>query len=540
MELDLIVRGALVMPGDGPGAVADVAVAGGRIAAVEPQLPGSATAAEVVDGTGLMLCPGFIDMHAHTALRSFDDPLLAAKIGQGFTTELIHPDGLAPAPVAPGCQEERRAYLRGLEGGGPAEWAWTTLDEHLEALAATRPATTLVPSIGHNVVRDTVLGGARRAPTAAELRAMRDEVRKGLEAGARTLSFGMLYLPGAYADTDELVALAEEAARYGAPLVPHVRNEGGGVLEAVGEFVEVARRSGAPLTVSHLKCLTDERLLDPLLELLDRAHDDGVDVAFDQYPYGAGSTMLSALLPAWAQEGGASATLERVARRADRERIRADVEHGIAGWENILGGLGPERIVIANAAAPNAALAGRSLAEIAAERGVHHVSAALDLLLESRLDVTMIEHYADEPAVRKVAAHRLQLVGSDGIFGAKPHPRLHGSAARFLGRFALRDGLLPVEEAVARLTARAAARLGLADRGRIAPGLRADLVLLDPDRFLDTATYDDPLRHPDGLAGVWVAGARAWAGGLERAGAWAGGHTGARAGGVVRVPLRCR
>lgn len=526
MPLDLIVRGATVYPGDGAAVIADVGVEAGRIAVVG-QVPAGATAAEEVDGAGFLLCPGFIDMHAHTALRSFADPLLAAKIGQGFTTELIHPDGLAPAPVAAGGQAGRQAYLRGLEGSGPEAWGWTSFGEHLEALAATRPATTLVPSIGHNAVRDTVLGGEQRAPTGAELRELRAHVRAGFEAGARTLSFGMLYLPGAYADTEELVALAEEAARYGAPLVPHTRNEGGGVLEAVGEFIEVARRSGAPLNISHLKCLTDEALLDPLLDLLDRASAD-VSISFDQYPYGAGSTMLAALLPAWAQEGGAEATLDRIARGAERARIRADIEHGIAGWENILGGLGADRIVIANAGGAAAAHVGRSLAEIAAERGVQHVDAALDLLLEAHHDVTMIEHYASEAAVRKVAAHRLQLVGSDGIFGAKPHPRLYGTAARFLGRFALQEGLLPVEEAVARLTARAADRLGLRDRGRVAPGLRADLVLLDPERFLDTATYDEPLRHPDGLEGVWVAGVRAWASGR---------HTGARAGGVVRDVL---
>ncbi len=531
MTFDLLVRGATVYPGDGAAFVGDVAVRAGRIEAVAPTAAGApalaGAAAEEIAGAGLLLCPGFIDMHAHSALRSFDDPLQAAKIGQGFTTELIHPDGLAPAPVAAGGWRERQAYLRGLEGAGPAEWGWTTLDGYLEALAATRPATSLVPSIGHNVVRDTVMGGANRAPTREELAAMQREVRLGLEAGARTLSFGMLYLPGAYALTDELVALAEEAALFGAPLVPHVRNEGGGVLEAVAEFVEVARRSGAPLNVSHLKCLTDERLLEPLLALLDAAAAD-VSVSFDQYPYGAGSTVLSALLPAWAQEGGVAGTLDRITRRSERDRIRADVEHGIEGWENILGGLGPDRIVIANAAAPNEAAAGRSLAELADDRGVHHVEAVLDLLLESRLDVTMIEHYASEAAVRQVAVHRLQLVGSDGIYGAKPHPRLYGTAARFLGRFALREGLLPVEEAVARLTARAADRLGLGDRGRIAPGKRADLVLLDPAAFIDTATYDEPARHPDGLVGVWVAGQRAWAGGA---------HTGARAGGVVREPL---
>ena len=204
------------------------------------------------------------------------------------------------------------------------------------------------------------------------------------------------------------------------------------------------------------------------------------------------------------------------------------MQHGVPGWENTFATLGPDRIVIANAAAPNEASVGKTLTAVADERGTDPREATFALLLESELDVTMIEHYASDEAVRKVAAHRLHLVGSDGIFGARPHPRLYGSAPRFLGRFAIRDGLVPVEEAVARLTARAADRLGLADRGRIEPGKRADLVLLDSARYVDEATYDDPMRPPDGVLGVWVAGQAVWKDGRA---------TGARPGGVVRDPL---
>src|SRR5262249_8089309 len=375
------------------------------------------------------------------------EPLLEPKIAQGFTTELINPDGLAPAPVSPDRRGERQAYLRGLEGSGPDEWPWSTFAEYLAALADTRPATTPVPSCGHNSVRDAVVGGARRAPTPGELRQMQDEVRLGLEAGARTLSFGLLYLPGAYAGTDELVALAEVAAEFGAPLVPHVRNEGRDVLEAVGEFVEVARMSGAPLHVSHLKSAADEQLIGPLLELLDDASAD-VDLSFAQYPYGAGSTVLMALLPAWAQEGGASATLARLRSAADRRQIVHDMAHGLPAWENWFGMVGPEGIVVTNAAAPNEGVAGRALSELGAERGAEPVDLVLDLLLESQLDVTMLQHYASEEAVRQIAGHRLHLVGSDGIFGVKPHPRLYGTAARFLGRFAIRAESVPGEEAV--------------------------------------------------------------------------------------------
>jgi N-acyl-D-amino-acid deacylase len=278
------------------------------------------------------------------------------------------------------------------------------------------------------------------------------------------------------------------------------------VLEAVGEMVEVSRRSGAPLHLSHLKSLADEALIEPLLELVEQS-----GATFDQYPYGAGSTLLASLLPAWAQEGGAEATLARAADPAARARIARDVETGIPGWENQLGELGAERITVG----------GKTIAEL----GGDPVETVLDVLVETALSAQMIIHYATDEAVRTIAAHRLQLVGSDGIFGPHPHPRLYGTAPRFLGRFAMREGVLPVDEAVARLTSRAAERLGLGDRGVIEVGKRADLVLLDPARYVDNATYERPMQSPDGVIGVWVAGERVVADGAL---------TGARPGGVLR------
>jgi len=499
----LVIRGATVYPGDEPPRQVDVAIADGRIAAVGGELNGG----EVVAGEGLWLCPGFIDLHAHSALRSYEDPFLTEVLSQGVTTQVINPDGLAPAPVAAGRQEERRAYLRALEGSGPGTWPWRTFGEYLDALDATRPAISLVPSIGHGAVRDTVIGGERRPPTREELEEMRREVRAGFEAGATNLSFGLVYLPGAHAGTDELVAVAEVAAEFGAPLVPHVRNEGAGVLEAIDELLEVSRRSGASLHLSHLKSFADEALIEPLLEKVESAGG----VTFDQYPYGAGCTLLASLLPAWAQEGGAAATLARLRDPNAVARIAHDVQHGLPGWENFIGTLGPETIMVE----------GESLAD----RGGDPVETVAELLLDSELGVQMIMHYASEEAVRKIAVHPLMLLGSDGIFGKRPHPRIAGSAARFLGRFALREGLVSPEEAIARLSARAADRFGLPDRGRIEVGKRADLVLLDPAAYVDTATYEEPLQLVEGVIGVWMAGERAWADGAP---------TGARAGGVVR------
>ena len=522
--MDLLIRGAEVFTGEGPGRPLDVAFRGDRIAAVAPEI--RAEAAEVIDASGLMLCPGFIDMHTHSALEPFHDPRLSAKIAQGFTCEVINPDGFGPAPLTDERVAERRAYLRPLEGTGPAQWSWRSLDQYHQALEQTRPSATLVPSIGHNAVRDCVMGGAARPASAEEIAAMRIEVARGLEAGARTLSFGLVYLPGVFSETGELIELAREAAPYGAPLAVHVRNEGDGVLEAVGEMIRVARASGCPLHLSHLKVKGGPELVEPLLRLIDEAGRD-LDISFDQYPYTAGSTQLMALLPPWAQAGDAETVLGRLADRGQRDAIARDLERGLPGWENTFALSGPEVVTIANAAAARAPEIGKSLTDIAAERGSSPSEALFELLTDTGLDATMVFHYTDEATVREIFRHPRQLIGSDGIFGERPHPRLYGTAARALGRYALRERLLPVHEVVARLSARAADRLELRDRGRLREGLRADAVLLDPASYLDTATYDDPKQTPTGVVGVFVAGETTWSDGA---------HTGARAGGVVRSP----
>ena len=524
MNFDLVIRGATVMPGDGPGLRTDVGIQGGRIAAIGPALAVQ-DAVRVIDGTGLLLCPGFIDMHAHSALSPFVEPLQAAKLAQGFTTEVIHPDGLAPAPVTPERAGERRAYLQALEGPGPEPWTWSTFAEYLDALQAARPATSLVPSAGHNAVRDQVLGSARRAPSASELDEMRRQARLMLEAGGRTLSFGLIYLPGLYAATDELVAVAREAAPFGAPLVPHIRSESDDVLAAAAEMIAVARQAGVPLHISHLKVIGHPELVEPYLALIDQARAGGLDVTFDQYPYGAGSTTLAALLPPWAQEGGPAAILQRLGDRELRARMARDIEGALGGWENFYRSCGAAGVFIADAAEPWAGAAGKSLASIAEERGSDPLAIALQILWDTGLKATMIVHYASEDLVRAVVRHPAALVGSDGIFGAQPHPRLFATAARVLGRYALRERLIPVEEAVARLTARAADRLALRDRGRIREGLRADLVLLDPAQYVDTATYEDPKQYPPGVRAVVVGGQVAWENGQP---------TGVRLGEVIR------
>ncbi len=484
--------------------MADVGVADGRIAAVSPDLSGVA-AAERVWASGLLLCPGCIDLHAHSALAPFRDPELAPKIAQGFTTEVICPDGMGPAPVAPDRARRRAAELRPIEGSGPVEARWGTLEAYTAALDATRPATTLLPSAAHGAVRDVAIPDVHRAASTKELERLRIELRRALEAGAWAVSLGLVYPPGSSADRRELLVLCEEAARAGVPVMVHVRNEGDGVREAVREMIDACRPAGASLHLSHLKAIGRAVRLDQLLELVEDAARS-LDITFDAYPYGAGCSSLVSSLPPWSQLGTTEQVVDRLRDPSTRARIRLDVERGLPGWEDPFRAMGPAAYVIADVAAPRQDDLGRTLAEIAAERGTDPLSTALDLLVDTSLMVTTIEHFAQEAAIADLLAHPLALVGSDAIFAARPHPRLFGTAARVLGRYALTEHRLSVEEAVAKMTARSANRIGLRDTGRIREGARADLVLVDPHRFIDRATYEEPTLPPDGVELVVVGG----------------------------------
>ncbi|UKA64573.1 amidohydrolase family protein [Arthrobacter sp. FW306-04-A] len=526
MEAELLITSAQVVDETGV-RTADVAVDGGFITAVGARLPVT-SAREHIDGTGRLLCPGFIDLHAHSALHSFDDPLLSAKVAQGFTTELICPDGLGPAPVTEEFLAGRQKYLQALEPSRHAPWTWRSMDDYLSALDSSRPSTNMVSCVPHSAIRESVIGTSNRQPDRREMSLMKDMVVQSLEAGCRAVSFGMIYAPGLYASTQELIGIAEVAAQYDVPLVPHVRNEARGVLDSIGEFVRVAELTGAALHVSHVKLVGCEDLLADLIDLLSSAQEK-IRLTFDQYPYGAGSTLLGALLPPYAFDGGANAMLDRLRNRRERDRMARDMHSGLDGWENLFAACGPENIVITQAAAPREADISKTVARIAEETGTDPAFVVMDLLSDTELDAGMIDHYSTEMVVKEIFLRSGALVGSDGVFNPHPHPRLYGTAPKVLGRYALQEKLISVPEAVARLSSRPARLLGLHDRGLIAPGMRADIILLDPDRYIDTATFDAPHCHPEGVDLVTVGGQAVWRNGV---------HTGARAGSVSRAATR--
>ncbi|MGI8332650.1 N-acyl-D-amino-acid deacylase family protein [Actinomadura scrupuli] len=526
MSFDLVLRGGAVADGTGaPLRAADVAVAGDSLTLLAPGAP--ADAAETADVTGAVVAPGFIDVHTHsdiaTMLGEGTEALAHAAVRQGVTVEICGNCGSAmfPAPPHPSPAPDREPPV----AGGARIFAG--FEAFAAAHAAVPRANHLASLAGHGTLRAAVLGHADRAATPGELATMCALLDADLRAGAAGLSTGLIYTPGTYAGTEEVIALAAVAARHGKPYVTHLRDEMSRVEEALEEAVLIARRSGAALHVSHHKTAgkygwgRTERTLPRLAGL--RAA--GLDVTCDVYPYTAGSTSLSALLPPWANAGGLYALLRRLADAGQRERMRRAIADGVPGWENTVGNGGWDRISVAGASA-HPGLQGRTIAEIAAGRGLDPVDLAAELLIAEAGQVTIISHSMREDDVRRVLADPFTMIGSDGVpKPGLPHPRWAGTFARVLGHYARDLGLMSVETAVHRMTGLAAARFGLIGRGVLADGAHADLVVFDPATVGDRATYAEPLLPPAGVHRVVVAGRT-----VVRDGA----VTGARPGRVLR------
>jgi N-acyl-D-amino-acid deacylase len=503
--LDLLIQGGVVIDGTGaPRRRADVAVHDGRVVGVG--LYPDARAARTLDARGRCVAPGFLDLHSHSELALLADPFNPPKLEQGFTFELLGQDGLSVAPLTPETTPATRQALAGLIGD-PAgiDWGWRSVDDFLGRMDGLGlSAGYLVP---HAQVRRLAMGDEDRAPTPDELRAMRRLLREGLEQGAFGFSTGLIYPPNSYAATEELVALGEEVAAFGRIFAVHLRSEGAGIEAALDEMIRVARRSGCRLHVSHLKLAGAPNFakLDWLIGRLEAARAEGLEVTCDQYPYAAGSTVMTALVPTWALAGGPAALLRRLEDPADRARIHAEMA---ARGEGPVGGFADVVVSDLSGAPPDRrTLVGRRLPDIADALGVDPATAVVRLLRETRLAAAIVIHNQTEPVVEALMPLGFRSVGSDGLLFGSPHPRAFGTAPRVLGRYARDLRLLSLEEAVHSLTGRAADQIGLRDRGRILPAGRADLVVFDPDTVIDRATYESPTERPAGIEHVVVGGA---------------------------------
>ncbi|MGW3566951.1 N-acyl-D-amino-acid deacylase family protein [Streptomyces sp. NPDC000941] len=516
--MDMVIRDAQVIDGSGGARYrADVAVDGGRIARIVAEGAGPRPAGRrVVEAGGLALAPGFIDMHAHSDLALLRDPDHSAKAAQGVTLEVIGQDGLSYAPVDDRSLAEVRTAITGWNGdGSDIDFSWRTVGEYLDRLdhgfdgqGIAVNAAYLIPQ---GTVRMLAVGWADRDATADELERMKRLVAEGLAQGAAGLSSGLTYTPGMYASDAELTELCRVVAAYDGYYCPHHRSYGAGALEAYEEMVALTREAGCALHLAHatMNFGLNKGRAPELLALLDRALAEGADISLDTYPYLPGCTTLAALLPSWAAEGGPQAILERLRDEATAERIRhvmevegADGCHGVpVDWDTI------EISGVSHPAPALEAYVGRTVAQAAHERGEAPWDTARRLLLEDRLGSTILQHAGHEENVRAIMKHRVHTGGSDGILqGAKPHPRAYGTFPQYLGRYVRELGVLSLEECVAHLTARPAARLRLPDRGLVREGYRADLVLFDPETVAAGSTFECPRTLPTGIPHVLIDG----------------------------------
>ncbi|MHB8296718.1 MAG: N-acyl-D-amino-acid deacylase family protein [Acidimicrobiales bacterium] len=539
MAHPFVVRSALVLDGTGGDPfIGDVAVgADGRIAALVPASGASRQEVEgdvVVDGSGLALAPGFVDMHSHSDLYSLvtagssgppigDGP----KLLQGCTSQVFGQDGFSAAPVGASLAARTAlgAHIAGLDGSiDPAAWTWSSFGEYLAALRASA-ATRTAGLVGHSTIRSAAMGMEARPPTEEELASMRSMVDASMREGALGISTGLVYAPAAYASTAELVALCEVVARHSGRFFVHVRSESDRVVEATEEVLEVARRSGVHLHYSHIKAAGrgNWSLAGQIMAMVADYRKRGVRVTADVHPYTAGSTTATVLLPPWVLEGGIAAALARLRDPSTRQRVRAQLLGDTTSWDNWLAFSGGwDGLYVAACRRPETA--GRPFSEMIARAGIADASsqeafdAVFDFLSGESLAASLISFNNTEDNIARFMAAPYCTIGSDALVnpGGHPHPRLYGTFPRVLGHYVRDLRALSLHEAVHAMTGRAAAALGLG-RGAastIAPGERADLVLFDPATIADRSTYSEPRLPPVGIHRVWVGGETAAIGGL--------------------------
>jgi N-acyl-D-amino-acid deacylase len=501
---DLLLRNGSIVDGTGAPAVGgDVAVEGDRIAAVGA-LSGQSSAKRVIDLDGRTLAPGFIDIHTHCDFTLPRYPRAAAMVRQGVTTVVGGNCSFSPFPVTPERLELMRSYSAFLDAG--IDWSWSTAGEYAGMLESLPLGCNIALQVGHGAVRIAAMGFENRAPTPGEIEHMQALIAQAMEEGAVGFSTGLIYSPSGYSDAVELVALAEVAARYGGFYSSHIRGEGATLLDSVTEAISVGREAHIPVQLSHHKAVDERnwgRTRDSLA-LIDAARAEGLDVLADQYPYTAGSTTLSALLPGWAVEGGVEVMQARLRDPATRARIRDEIFKSER--------FGAETVLVASIPdGPLKQFEGLRLSEIAARRGQDAVDSALDLIADEGARIGMITFSMSEDDVRRVMQHPSVAVASDGWTlspeaGGKPHPRSYGTYVRVLGHYVREEGVLSLEEAVRKMTSLPAGRLRRPDLGRIAPGCQADLVVFDPHTVGETATYANPHQYCRGVDYVAVNG----------------------------------
>lgn len=510
MTLDRLIKNARIIDGTGsPWYRGSLGIKGERIVYVGQDRP--LNTLETIDAGGQVVTPGFVDVHTHDDLAVLKKPVHSPKLLQGVTSAVLGNCGFGGAPVAYAHRSKLAEYIAPVLGTYPNKFSWCSFQSYLEDLSENPASVNLVSQVAHGPIRIAVMGFEARHATIDEIEKMCGLVSEAMQAGAVGLSLGLLYAPGCYADNRELIALASTAAREGGILNCHIRTEGNSLLDSLCEVMDIAEAANSPLHISHLKVVGQKNwgTIERALDLIEDRRCQGLDITCDIYTYTAGSSTLLSLLPPWVSSGGAEEAVARLRNPAQRDKIKLDLEKDHPGWDNFVAMLGWERVIISSVESKeNRCIEGLSLLEIASARKSHPADCLMDLLVEEKGKVTMILHQMSEEDVKSVLRSEYAMVGSDGLplETGRIHPRHYGTFPRMLAHYVRDERIMPLEQAVRKMTSISARRFGLKNRGLIAEGMKADLVIFNPSKIQDTATFEDPRQYPTGINYVLVNG----------------------------------
>ena len=512
-RFDIIIAGGTVYDGTGaPGGRADVGISGDRIAAIAPALD-RAAAATIVDAAGLAVTPGFINMLSWATESLIHDGRSQSDIRQGVTTEIFG-EGSSMGPLTDAM---RRRWTR-EQGAIKFDITWTTLAEYLQFLEKKGISTNVASFVGAGTIREHVVGLEDRPPTPQELARMQDLVRQAMAEGALGVGSSLIYAPGFYASTEELIALAMAAAEYQGKYISHLRSEGNRLDQAVAELIRISREAGVPAEIYHLKAAGERnwKKMDRVLDMIEAARAGGLKITADMYLYTAGATGLDAALPPSALSGGWDALFARIRHPDERATLRAAIVTPTDAWENLYLAAGsPERVLLVEFKNPQLRhLTGRTLASVAAERKQLPEDTILDLILEDQSRVGAVYFLMTDENIRKQLQKPWVSIGSDGaslapegvFLTSNPHPRAYGNVARLLGKYVRDEQVITLADAVRRLSGLPAENLGLDRRGLLREGYFADLAVFDPAVIADRATFDKPHQYAAGMKHVLVNG----------------------------------
>jgi N-acyl-D-amino-acid deacylase len=500
VDFDYVIKNGKILDGSGnPWYHGDIGIKEDTIAEIGKNLAGEKT----IDAKGHVVSPGFIDIHSHSDIPILINPMAQSKIRQGVTTEVIGMCGNSAAPMYESYREYRNTYSRNMVPDD-FQFDWTTMRSYMERLEKQGSAVNIAPVVGHGTVRANVLGYENREPTGDELDAMKGHVRNAMEDGAWGMSTGLIYPPSVYGKQPEITELAKVVAEYDGVYFSHIRGEGDTLLDAVTEACEIGRDSGAPVQIAHFKAsgVKNWGRTKESLALVEKYRAMGVDVTFDQYPYIASSTGLTALLPHWVHEGGATKMLEALKDPAMKAKIKNELRLNY-GWDKIQ----------VTSAKNHPQYNGKNIQEIAEMMKLEPFEAYIKLLILENTQVPSVMFGMHEDDVRRVMQSPYGMVGSDGSAIAPsgiwentvPHPRLYGTFPRVLGNY-VRDGVIPLQEAVRKMTGAPVQKVGFKDRGFLREGYKADITVFNPDTVKDNGTFTDPQRYPTGIPYVMVNG----------------------------------